>query len=121
MGWPGEIVLRDYMQTTADGKYEYRVEIINPFQRNGYVRLYVKELTTAEETIILLDIPIKDKAVIVGGEDYVTPGPNDLPVWSALEPTSSPSVYVLTTTGMFDREKVYSFLIDMESKTSCSP
>ena len=116
-GWLKEIVDEDYMQITLDEKYEYRLEIINRFQKNSYVRVYLKEISDGEEMRLKLDIPARDIYVVSGGIDSIYPEPEIPPVWSKLIPTDNESIYILTTTDLFDNDKSYRFYVDVESNT----
>ncbi len=111
-----EHVTKDVLQTTADGKYEYRLEIVNAFQKNSYVRLYVKDTASGEEVTIPLEIPMAHKAGITGGEGYTTSDATQY-VWSKLSPLRTEFGYKLITTNVFD-DAIYSFQIDMETKTT---
>ncbi len=113
-GWIKEKVDEDYIQITEDEKYEYRLELVNMFQRNSYARIYIKNIADGKEVKIPLDIPTKEKYVLSGGKDYMTnPDPDNLPVWTKMMPTDEDGVYILTTTGIFDREDTYCFTIDL--------
>ena len=112
-GWLKESVTKDYIQTTVDEKYEYRIEIVNIFQKNSYVRLYVKDVSDGKETKLYLDIPIREIYAISGGEGSIYPEPETPPVWSNLMSTDKESIYILTTTKVFDSENEYSFIIDV--------
>ena len=117
-GWLIEYVEEDYSQTTSDGKYEYRLELVNLFQRNSYARLYAKNLATGEEITIPLNIKTPNIIVIMKGKGSVYPEPETPSVWSVLTPTDTEFVYVLTTTEMLDRDEIFVFEIDFKSKTA---
>ena len=42
-GWANEKIESDSVKVTADSKYEYRIDLINLFQRNSHARLYLKD------------------------------------------------------------------------------
>ena len=117
-GWIKENVLKDYTQTTIDKKYEYRLELVNLFQRNSYARIYIKNMSNDYETKISLDIPVHEKEVIIGGEGYTNSDLNIYGVWSELTPSDTKGIYVLTTTELFDRENSYCFQINIADKTA---
>ena len=64
-----------------------------------------------------MDIPVKEKKVIIGGEGYMSSETDDLMVWSELIPLDTEGIYVLSTTEFFDRESLYCFRIDMKDKS----
>ncbi len=117
-GWIKENVIKDYTQSTIDKKYEYRLELVNMFQKNSYARIYIKDIKNYEETKIPLDIPTREKSVIIGGEEYMISETDVLLVWSKLVPSETEDIYVLTTTETFDEGKIYRFQIDMKDKTA---
>ena len=91
-GWLTERVMTDSIQITTDGHYEYRLEIINIFQRNSYARLYLKNISNAEEKRIRLPLPIYEIKGII--RDKVNH-------WIKLEPSSKADRYILYTTEDF--------------------
>lgn len=117
-GWIKENVLKDYTQTTIDNKYEYRLELVNLFQKNSFARIYIKDISNDYETKISLDIPVCEKEVIIGGEGYTNSDLNIYGVWSELTPSDTKGIYVLTTTELFDRENSYCFQINIADKTA---
>jgi len=58
-----DFIYADTLRRTDDGLFEYRIELVNLFQRNATARLFVRDLTTDEEMYIPLDVPARD----VGG------------------------------------------------------
>ncbi|MFB5764060.1 hypothetical protein [Paenibacillus medicaginis] len=92
IGWLVEHVTADNLQVTSDGDYEYKLELINALQKNSYARLYLKNISTAKETRIPLEMPInKIKVLFLGDNRY----------WVNLESTSKKDIYMLTTTTDF--------------------
>ncbi|MCQ6557321.1 hypothetical protein NNL21_01280 [Paenibacillus mendelii] len=80
------------MQKTADGQYEYQVELINLFQRNSYARLYLKNVNTAEETRIPVDLAVNEiKGLSVGKVNY----------WVSIELNPVSDNYLMITTTDF--------------------
>jgi hypothetical protein len=76
---------------TSDGKYEYRIELINLFQKNSKERLYLRQISTGEESFIPLQLNSKE----IHGIGI--PSDNDWS-WATLRPTENPSIYDLITT-----------------------
>lgn len=112
-GWLIPRVTRDWMQTTSDGIFEYRIELINQFQRNSQTRLYVKNTLSGKEKTIYLNIST-DEFSGMGIEDSSSPPPN---LMSSMMPTEMEYIYILTTqrvlvgvTGKFE--------IDMEARVA---
>lgn len=88
-GWANEKIRSDSLKIMADEKYEYRVDLINLFQRNSRARLYLKDVGSGEETYIPIDIQTRK---IVGLRV------SKVNHWVKLEPTDNPSEYILYTT-----------------------
>ncbi|WP_289356179.1 hypothetical protein [Paenibacillus sp. S-12] len=88
-GWANEKIESDSIKVTIDGQYEYRIDLINLFQRNSHARLYLKDLSLGKETIIPVDI---QTSKIVGL------GVKKVNHWVMLEPTNTASEYILYTT-----------------------
>lgn len=90
-GWLHDRITSDPIRLTSDGKYEYRIDLINLFQKNSKERLYVRQVATGEESFIPLQL---------GSEEIHgigIPIGNDLP-WAILRPTEYPFIYDLITT-----------------------
>jgi hypothetical protein len=88
-GWAKEKIRSDTLKISADGKYEYRVDLINLFQKNSHARLYLKDISTGHEEYIPTDIQTrKIKTLAVGGVNH----------WVKLEPMDNTSYYILSTT-----------------------
>ncbi|XEC95212.1 hypothetical protein AB6A23_01120 [Paenibacillus tarimensis] len=88
-GWANEKIESDSVKVTADKKYEYRIDLINLFQRNSHARLYLKDSGLGKETYIPIDI---QTSKIVGL------GVKKVNHWVMLEPTDTASEYILYTT-----------------------
>jgi len=67
-----DFIHSDTLRPTHDGLFEYRLDLVNLFQRNASARLFVRDLTTGEEVYIPLRISVRG----VGG--ISTPGGNFL-------------------------------------------
>jgi len=87
-GWLTENVTADTIQLTADGKYEYNIELINVFQKNSYARVYLKNIATAEEQRIRLESPVKNIHGYSTGREFY---------WITLESGSQTDKYLLKT------------------------
>ncbi|ODP30224.1 hypothetical protein PTI45_00294 [Paenibacillus nuruki] len=88
--WFRDSVNKDPIKSTTDGKYDYRLKIINRGQKNVRQQLYVKELATKQEKYI--DIPIKMEpsyGYSLGTGDWA---------WARLKNTDHINEYILTTT-----------------------
>lgn len=88
-GWAKEKIESDSIKVTIDNKYEYRIDLINLFQKNSHARLYLKDMSSGEELYIPVDI---QTSKIVGL------GVKKINHWIKLEPTDNPSHYILYTT-----------------------
>ncbi|MNC29594.1 hypothetical protein D3C75_778450 [compost metagenome] len=88
-GWAKEKIESDSLKITADGKYQYHIDLINLFQRNSHARLYLKDVSTGEEKFIPVNIQTRQiKTLAVGKVNH----------WIILESTDVPSRYILSTT-----------------------
>ncbi|MBJ6362469.1 hypothetical protein ACFOQM_14480 [Paenibacillus sp. GCM10012307] len=88
-GWSKEKMRSDSIKITTDGKYEYRIDLINLFQRNSTARLYLKDVDSREE----MNIPVN-----IQTRNIITLSVGKVNHWILLEPTDKPSRYILTTT-----------------------
>jgi hypothetical protein len=88
-GWTKDDIENDTLKATVNGKYKYRIELINLFQRNSNARLYLRDVGSGEEKYIPVNIQTRR---IVGL------GVKDVNHWIILEPTDEPSRYFLSTT-----------------------
>ncbi|WP_442602965.1 hypothetical protein [Paenibacillus sp. KN14-4R] len=88
-GWVKEKIESDTLKKTSDEKYEYRVDLINLFQRNSRARLYLKDISSGKETYI--PIEIQTSKIVVLGVGKVNH-------WVKLELTDNSSQYTLYTT-----------------------
>ncbi|WP_028592987.1 hypothetical protein [Paenibacillus assamensis] len=88
-GWTKEVIRSDSLKNTVDGKYEYRIEFINLFQRNSNSRLYLRDVGSGEEKYIPVSIQTREIVVL---------GVRDVNHWIVLEPTDKPTRYFLSTT-----------------------
>ncbi|EPY12122.1 hypothetical protein [Paenibacillus alvei] len=90
-GWLYDRITSDPLRLTSDGKYEYRIDLINLFQKNSKERLYVRQVATGEESFIPLHLDSEERhgIGIPSGNDWS---------WAILRPTDYPYIYDLITT-----------------------
>ena len=113
-GWLVPKIDIEKLKTTSDSQYEYQVELINKFQKNSSMRLYVKNASTLKEVRIPLDYNTRDISGFSGdgwGESGKT-----YPNWSTMEETDDPVKYILIVYGF--HELSTKFEIDVEVGTS---
>ncbi|MGG4220498.1 hypothetical protein ABEW32_20030 [Paenibacillus jamilae] len=113
-GWLYEDVDSDPLRLTSDKKYEYRIDLINPFQRNSREQLHLKNRSTGVE----VDIPI----VIRAERDIYSTGGSEGWAWGILKPTKVPDQYELSTldennNGRYGMDPRV-FLIDVKAGTA---
>ncbi|AIQ17138.1 hypothetical protein H70357_11055 [Paenibacillus sp. FSL H7-0357] len=89
-GWLTEGIKSDDLKITTDQKYEYRLDLINMFQKNSHARLHVRNALSDEVKDI--DVEISTRTIVVyTKKSYGTH-------WGYLEPTNEPDRYILNTT-----------------------
>ncbi|WP_059172939.1 hypothetical protein [Bacillus sp. FJAT-27445] len=88
-GWLTETIRSDTLKITVDKKYEYRLELINLFQRNSRAELYVKTINSSEVIKIPVDIDTKEISGIWTDNEVN---------WVLMEPKGNSDRYILTTT-----------------------
>lgn len=104
-----EKIESDTLKITEDEKYQYRIDLINVFQRNSRARLFLKDISSEEEMYIPVDIQTrKIVGLSVGRINH----------WVKLEPTDEPSRYILYTTEELGRITEEKFEIDIKARTS---
>jgi hypothetical protein len=109
-GWLNNNIERDPIKLTSDGKYEYRIELINIDQKNSRERLYVRNLSTGVGMYISVDIIADDLEGISEGADENW-------AWAIMIPTDVRDQYELSTTEDLRMPKK-KFLIDIGASTS---
>jgi hypothetical protein len=109
-GWLNDHIRSDPLKITSDGKYEYRIELINLFQKNSRERLYVRNVSTGEEIYITVEINTDEVHGIreINGDDWA---------WGVMNPTDVPDHYELNTTKTLPVPQKR-FLIDLEASAS---
>lgn len=117
-GWLIESITSDYIQTTSDGKYEYRLDLINIFQKNSHARLYVKDMSTDQESIIPVDISTKGLGAVNVPNNIQSEETRQWLAWTKMNATDKENVYTLTTTEHLNRNKVERFEIDLKKESS---
>lgn len=88
-GWAKEKVNSDSIKVTDDEKYEYRIDLINLFQKNSHARLYLKDIISGEVMYIPVDIQTREIAGL---------GVEQVNHWVMLETTTDASHYIMYTT-----------------------
>ncbi|RXZ79065.1 hypothetical protein EBB07_24755 [Paenibacillaceae bacterium] len=111
-GWLTERITSDSLKITSDLKYEYRIDLINLFQKNSQARLYVRNVSTGVESSIPVDI-YTNKIFSIGIER----GKGQLNNWVLMKPTDLPDRYYLSTTREL-RIQEEQFKIDIGTGTS---
>jgi hypothetical protein len=108
-GWLTERITSDSLKITSDKKYEYRIDLINVFQKNSRARLYVKNVSTGKEMDVPVDIHTKKIVVLMTRKEGMD--------WVLMEPTDSPDRYNLFTAEELDIPQEQ-FEIDVVTETS---
>jgi hypothetical protein len=108
-GWAKEKVESDSVKVTADNKYEYRIDLINLFQKNSHARLYLKDVGSG--SVIYIPVDIQTNKIVGLRVSKVNH-------WVGLEPTDIASQYILYTTKDLGRLPEEKFKIDILAGTS---
>jgi hypothetical protein len=109
-GWLYDDITSHPIKTTTDGKYEYRIELINLFQKNSSERLYLRSVSTSKESFIPININTeKVGAISISSEDDWK--------WAEMSPTDVPDHYYLITTDELP-VPTKKFLIDVKKGSS---
>lgn len=110
VGWLSESVTSDTLKKTSDDKYEYRLDIVNLFQKNSYARIYIRNLKDNEEYNIPLNIPTNKIVGLLNARNDKEKN------WIHLETTSEINQYMLyITKELMNHEQ--SFIVDMTSQS----
>lgn len=107
-GWLEPRIFSEEIKQTEDKKYEYKIELVNMFQKNSYARLYMRGMETNDIKYISLDINTRD----IGGFSM-----DEIIIWGNLVPTEVNDIYLLYTTESFPFAK-NQYLIDVNMKKS---
>ncbi len=110
-GWLTEVITSDSLKVTSDKKYEYRIDLINVFQKNSHARLFVRNRSTFEEMEIAVDIHTNN--IIVLGINRTEENH-----WVLMEPTDTKDHYILATTREVGSIFGERFEIDIGTRTS---
>jgi len=105
-GWLTEIVRSDTLRVTSDNQYEYKLDVINLFQKNSFARLYTKKLSTGEEKSIPIGIQTNKIIVLT-----TTHGQDEF--WILMEPTDIADKYIVETTERLNRNLYEVFEVNM--------
>jgi len=109
-GWIIENVTEGIVQISDDKKFEYRLDLINIFQRNSRARLFVRNLETKEEKNIRL--PMDTRRIYGFTQSRYNP-------WIRMESTDIPYHYIVRTVGGFDQQlNAETYKIDMRARTA---
>jgi len=109
-GWLRERVTSGNLHSTQDGKFEYRLDLINLFQRNSSARLFVRNLETREEKIISL--PMNTRRI--GGVSH-----GSHVHWITMEPTNVNYLYIVRTVNGIGWQLDYeAYKVDIEARTA---
>lgn len=108
-GWLNDTVRTEPLKVTSDGKYEYRIELVNMGQRNRNERLYIKDTLTNEYRFI----PVQINTDMLEGFSY---GPGEDWSWTRMISTEDSNKYLLVTTNNILPHK--KFIIDVEANTA---
>ncbi|WIM41059.1 hypothetical protein PO903_09395 [Paenibacillus sp. PK4536] len=106
-GWLTERIETHELVTTSDQQYQYRLELVNTFQSNEKVRLYLKHIHTGKESKIDLAIDLGAAYSIQSSDEG----------WVNMESTDQPHRYIMTINDVFSIPKD-TFLIDTAQATS---
>jgi hypothetical protein len=90
-GWLYDDITSDPIKTTIDGNFEYRIELVNLFQKNSRAQLFLRNVSNGQEVYIPLEINTNEIHVIgiSSTEDWM---------WAVLSKSNIPNHYELTTT-----------------------
>jgi hypothetical protein len=90
-GWLYDDITSDPIKTTTDGKYEYRTELVNLFQKNSRAQLYLRNVSNEQEIYIPLEVNTNEihGIEVSSTEDWM---------WAVLSKSNLPDHYELTTT-----------------------
>jgi len=109
-GLATEHISADTLSVTSDERFEYRTELVNLFQRNASIRLFIRDLETGEEHIIPLSSYIDMRTI----RSLTTPGMGDY-FFIHMYATEHAGVYNLYTTSTFSIRQFWTITIDMKS------
>jgi len=112
-----ESVSRDYIQMTPDKLYEYQLQLVDWREKNGYARLWIKDVSTSDEVSIVVAINLSEILGPTAPSNPNTTPPVSTWIWSVMSPTDRESIYILTTTRHL-KENIEVFEIDIASNTS---
>lgn len=109
-GWLVENVNSDTLKKTADQQYEYRLDLVNLFQKNSEARLYTRNIKTGEEQLIDLAIDTDSLTGLFNIESDIEKD------WVIMHPNEDGYYYLITTEELAIPEE--KFKVDMENGES---
>ncbi|WP_147384571.1 hypothetical protein [Paenibacillus sp. 1011MAR3C5] len=109
-GWLINAVSSEPVKTTSDGLLDYRLELINLYQKNSHVRLFIHDNRTGQDFYI----PIDAKASEVQ-RNWV--GEGEIWIWSSLSGITDNNYRQLSVWRMEPLPQL-EFLIDIEDANS---
>jgi hypothetical protein len=110
-GWLYDDITSDPIKTTTDGKYEYRTELVNLFQKNSRAQLFLRNVSNGQEIYIPIEINTNE----IYGISYSVS--EDDWMWAVLSDSNLSNLYELTTTKELPVPKK-TFLINIDKGTS---
>lgn len=67
-GWLTEAISREPVKTTSDGMYDYRLELINSYQKNSFARLYIHDNVKGHDIYIPVKLKVDEVQIKWLGE-----------------------------------------------------
>lgn len=109
-GWLNDSIRSDPIKITSDGKYEYRFELVNLFQKNSRGQLYLKDISTGKEMYISVNVDSHEihGIRVLRGDDWA---------WAMMYPSNMLDHYELITTDNLPVPEKR-FLIDIKEGTA---
>jgi len=107
-GWLQTRIHSESIKLSEDNKYEYKIELVNMFQKNSFARLYMKNVQTEEIVYISLDVDTRH----IGGFSM-----DQVNNWGNLIATQVEDQYILYTNEKFPFP-VGSYLVDVKRNSS---
>lgn len=105
IGWLEDNIVSDPPRMTSDQQYEYRIDIINPFQKNSREQLHIRQISTGKESNIPIDLLNED--------DVYKTGMGDQWAWALLQPTEREDYYRMVTTEDLNMNEQRVYLVNV--------
>ena len=109
-GLATEHISADSLSVTSDERFEYRTELVNLFQHNASIRLFIRDLETGEEHIIPLSSYIDMQTI----RSLTTPGIGDY-FFIYMYATECAGVYNLYTTRSFSIQQSWTIALNTDA------